>query len=234
MSGARATVAELIGTAALLAAVVGSGVMAERLSSSNLGVALLANALVTGFALYVLISVLAPISRAHFNPIVTLAAVINREFPLRLALPYVLAQLAGAVGGVWLAHAMFDLPVVQSGAHIRTGHGQWISEAVATAGLLVTIGGFTRHARDQVAVAVGAYIAAAYWFTASTSFANPAVTMARALTDTFAGIRPIDVPPFILSQLIGMAAGLALVRVLFGRTLVEPVSIQTHQRPHSK
>jgi glycerol uptake facilitator-like aquaporin len=223
----RAVAAELIGTAALLAAVVGSGIMGQRLSPSNLGVALLANALATGFVLYVLVTALAPVSRAHFNPVVTLAAVINREFAPGLALVYVAAQCIGAVAGVWLAHAMFDLPLLQASSHSRTGIGQWVSEAVATAGLLLTIGGFTQHASKQVAAAVAVYIAAAYWFTASTSFANPAVTMARSLTDTFAGIRPVDVAPFILSQLIGMATGLALVRMLFGRTLVEPISIES-------
>lgn len=222
-SGARALAAEFFGTAALLAAVVGSGIMAERMSPTNAGVALLANALATGFALYVLITMLGPVSRAHFNPVVTLAAVLNREFPAALALGYVVAQWCGAIAGVWLAHLMFDLDVLQTSAHQRTGVGQWISEIVATTGLLVTIGGFTRYASTQVAAAVGAYIAAAYWFTASTSFANPAVTTARALTDTFAGIRPADAPGFIAAQLVGMVVGLVLVRLLFGRTLVEPV-----------
>lgn len=220
----RATLAELVGTAVLLAIVVGSGVMAERLSSANAGVALLANALATGFGLYVLITIFGPVSRAHFNPVVTVAAVLNREFALAPAFLYVIAQVVGAVGGVWLAHAMFDLPVFQASTHSRSSVGQWLSEAIATAGLLVTIGGFTRYAGQQVAAAVGAYIAAAYWFTASTSFANPAVTIARALTNTFAGIRPADAPAFIASQCVGMLAGLALVRALFGRTLVEPVS----------
>jgi glycerol uptake facilitator-like aquaporin len=223
-SSARALAAEFFGTAALLAVVVGSGIMAERMSPTNAGVALLANALATGFALYVLITALGPVSRAHFNPVVTFAAVLNREFPAALALGYVAAQWCGAIAGVWLAHLMFDLAILQTSVHQRTGIGQWISEIVATAGLLVTIGGFTRYASMQVAAAVGAYIAAAYWFTASTSFANPAVTTARALTDTFAGIRPADAPGFIAAQLVGMAVGLVLVRVLFGKTLVEPVA----------
>ena len=212
----RALAAEFIGTAALLAVVIGSGIMAERLSPANAGVTLLANALATGLGLYVLITILAPVSRAHFNPIVTLAAVLNREIPLRLALGYAIVQVCGAIAGVWISHAMFDLPILQSGTHVRTGIGQWISEAVATAGLLLTVAGASRYATAQVAAAVGAYIAAAYWFTASTSFANPAVTMARALSDTFAGIRPID------AQLVGMAAGLAMIRVLFGKGTVEP------------
>lgn len=223
-SGAHALAAEFFGTAALLAVVVGSGIMAERMSPTNAGVALLANALATAFALYVLITMLGPVSRAHFNPVVTLAAVLNREFPAALAFAYVVAQWCGAIAGVWLAHLMFDLDILQTSTHQRTGVGQWISEIVATAGLLVTIGGFTRYASAQVAAAVGAYIAAAYWFTASTSFANPAVTTARALTDTFAGIRPADAPGFIAAQLVGMVLGLVLVRILFGRTLVEPVN----------
>jgi glycerol uptake facilitator-like aquaporin len=222
----RALAAEFVGTAALLAIVVGSGIMAERLSPANPGVALLANSLATGFGLYVLITVFAPISKAHLNPVVTLAAVLNREFSPNRALPYVLVQWTGAVAGVWLAHLMFDLPVLQASRHVREGVGQWVSEVIATAGLLVTIGGFTRHAAHQVAAAVGAYIAAAYWFTASTAFANPAVTTARALTDTFAGIRPADALAFIASQLLGTIVGLVLVRLLFGKTLVEPVSKQ--------
>lgn len=221
---ARALAAEFFGTGALLAIVVGSGIMAERLSPTNNGIALLANALATGFGLYVLVTCLAPVSRAHFNPVVTLAAVLNREFPARHAVGYMAAQWLGAVTGVWLAHVMFDLPVLQSSEHVRRGLGQWVSEMVATAGLLVTIGGFSRHARPQVAAAVGVYIAAAYWFTASTSFANPAVTTARALTNTFAGIRPNDAPGFIAAQVVGMLIGLGAVRILFGRSLVEPVA----------
>lgn len=221
-AGVRALAAELFGTAALLAVVVGSGIMAERLSPGNPGVALLANALATGLGLYLLISILAPVSGAHFNPVVTLAAVLNREFDATVALGYAIVQWTGAIAGVWLAHVMFDLPVLQAGAQERTGVGQWVSEGVATAGLLVTIGGFTRFAGAQVATAVGVYITCAYWFTASTSFANPAVTTARALTDTFAGIRPADVPAFIASQLAGMVVGLALVGMLFGNRSAEP------------
>lgn len=223
-SSARALAAEFLGTAALLAVVVGSGIMAERLSPQNAGVALLANALATGLGLYLLISMLGPVSSAHLNPVVTLAAVVNRELPVRLALGYAAVQWLGAISGVWLAHLMFDLPILQAGARPRTGVGQWVSEGVATAGLIVTIGGFSRFAVAQVAAAVGAYIACAYWFTASTSFANPAVTTARALTDTFAGIRPADAPAFIASQVVGMAIGLALVRMLFGKTSVVPDS----------
>ena len=223
-SSARALAAEFFGTAALLAVVVGSGIMAERLSPANAGVALLANALATGLGLYLLITILGPVSRAHFNPVVTLAALLNGECAAMMALAYVGVQWLGAIAGVGLAHVMFDLPLLQASAHVRTGIGQWVSEVVATAGLLVTIGGFTRFAPAQTATAIGVYIAAAYWFTASTSFANPAVTTARALTDTFAGIRPEDVPPFIASQLVGMAIGLVLVRMLFGKTSIEPVT----------
>ena len=210
-----AAAAEFAGTAALLVAVVGSGIMAERLSGGNAGVALLANALATGLALYVLITVLAPVSGAHFNPVVTLSAVASNELPARSAAAYLVLQWSGAVVGVWLAHAMFGVPILQAGSQVRTGWSQWLSEVVATVGLLLTIAGTARHAPRQVAAAVGAYIASAYWFTASTSFANPAVTTARALTDTFAGIRPIDAPGFIGSQLVGLIVGLGLGRLLY-------------------
>lgn len=210
----RAAVAEFTGTAALLSVVVGSGIMAERLAGGNAAVALLANALATGFALYVLITVLAPVSDAHFNPVITLAAVVNGELRPRTAVVYLAMQWSGAVVGVWLAHAMFDVAIFQVGVKIRTGFGQWLSEVVATMGLVLTIALCARHAVSQIAVAVGAYIAAAYWFTASTSFANPAVTTARALTDTFAGIRPLDAPAFMASQVVGMLLGLLLARML--------------------
>ena len=160
----RALLAEFVGTASLLAVVIGSGIMGERLSSANPAVALLANSVATGLALYVLITIFGPISRAHFNPIVTFAAVVNREFTLRLAFEYCFVQLCGAIAGVWLAHVMFALPILQTSEHVRTGIGQWVSEAIATAGLLLTIGGCTRFARAQTAAAAGAYIAAAYWF----------------------------------------------------------------------
>ena len=212
----RAAVAEFIGTAALLLVVVGSGIMAERLAGGNDAIALLANAIATGFGLYVLITVLAPVSDAHFNPVVTIAAAINRELTFRSAVIYLAVQWSGAIVGVWLAHAMFDVTIFQVGVKVRTGAGQWLSEVVATMGLLMTIAGCARYARRQVAAAVGAYIAAAYWFTASTSFANPAVTTARALTDTFAGIRPTDTPGFIAAQLVGMVGALLAARFLFG------------------
>jgi glycerol uptake facilitator-like aquaporin len=170
---------------------------------------------VTGFALYILITAFAPLSGAHFNPVVTLSECIARRVPPSRAALYALAQWSGAIAGVWLAHLMFDLPILQSSQHARTGLGQFVSEMVATAGLLVTIAGFSRHAPAQLPAAVGAYIAAAYWFTASTSFANPAVTTARALTDTFAGISPAHVAPFILAQAAGLALGIPLIRTLF-------------------
>lgn len=212
MTGRQAA-AEFLGTAALLAVVVGSGVMGERLSPANAAVALLANALATGFGLYVLITILGPVSGAHFNPAVTLAAWQGGELPAARALGYVALQLAGAVVGVLLAHAMFDLPLLQAGDRARSGAGQWLSEVVATLGLLATIRGFGRHAPAQVAAGVAAYIAAAYWFTASTSFANPAVTVARSLTTTFAGIAPADAPGFIAAQLAAVAVFVAACRL---------------------
>ena len=221
-SATRALLAEFIGTAALLAVVIGSGIMGQRLSSNGTAIALLANSLATGFGLYVLITIFGPLSGSHFNPVVTFSAFLNKELPVHLAVAYIAIQWTAAIAGVWLAHVMFDLPILQASTRARDGFGQWISEVVATAGLLLTIGGFRRHAPAQTAAAVGAYIAAAYWFTASTSFANPAVTTARALSDTFAGIRPSDAPAFIVAQLAGMAIGLVAVRLLFGQTAIEP------------
>lgn len=189
--------------------------MAERLSVGNDAVALLANAIATGLGLYVLITMFAPVSGAHFNPIVTLASVLRRESNTRTALVYVAVQFAGAILGTWLAHAMFDLSILQYGTKARAGFGQFLSEVVATLGLLLTIAGCARHARRQLAFAVGAFIASAYWFTASTSFANPAVTVARALTDTFAGIRPEDVGAFVAAQLVGMGIALIASQLLF-------------------
>ena len=215
MRAARPAVAEFLGTAVLLAVVVGSGIMAERLSPSNAGVALLANALATGFALYILITVLSPVSGAHFNPIVTVASWLNGGMRRRDAIVHMAAQWSGAVAGVWLAHLMFELPLLQESRHARAGLGQWLSEVVATSGLLVTIAGFLRHAPSQTPAAVGAYIAAAYWFTASTSFANPAVTTARAFTDTFAGIAPANVPLFLSAQVVALVLARALNRYFF-------------------
>ncbi len=207
---ARRLAAETLGSALLLMVVVGSGVMGQRLSAGNDAVALLANSLATGTALVVLIWIFGPVSGAHFNPVVTLIAALRREMPSRTALTYVPAQIAGAVFGVWAAHLMFGLPVLQVSTHIRTGGGQLFAEAVATFGLLATILGTARLRPEATPVAVGLYITAAYWFTASTAFANPAVTLARSLTDTFAGIAPGGVIAFILAQTVGALAALAV------------------------
>ena len=206
--------AELIGTAALLATVVGSGIMAEQLAGGNVAVALLANTLATAFMLYVLISTLGPVSGAHFNPVVSVMAFKDGALSAGLLAGFIAMQVAGGVLGVWLAHAMFELPVLQLGVKPRTGLGQWIAEATATAGLILTIRLFVRFKPAQVAAGVACYIGAAYWFTASTSFANPAVTIARSLTPTFAGIAPADAPGFILAQCAGALVGYALASAL--------------------
>jgi glycerol uptake facilitator-like aquaporin len=196
-------VAEFLGTLLLLATVVGSGVMGMDLSDGNRGVALLANAGATAGMLYVLIVLLGPVSGAHMNPAVSLVARLRGELDSRALAGYVLAQVAGAVAGVVLAHLMFGLDIVQWGDHARTGPSQWLSEAVATFGLVLTIVLGVRHRPQSIPALVAAYIFAAYWFTASTSFANPAVTLARSITRTFAGIRPDDVPGFVIAQVIG-------------------------------
>jgi glycerol uptake facilitator-like aquaporin len=203
MSLRRALAAEFGGTAALLAVVVGSGIMGERLAQGNAAIALLANSIATGAGLYVLIALLGPISGAHFNPVVTAVMWWRGERTGIASMGYVAAQVSGAVAGVWLAHLMFDMPLFQTGLKPRSGIGQCVSEAVATAGLLATILLALRHRPHAIPALVGSYITAAYWFTASTSFANPAVTIARSLTDTFAGIRPADVAGFIAAQGIG-------------------------------
>jgi len=207
----RRLAAEALGTAWLLAVVVGSGIMAERLSSGNVGLALLANAVATGAALPVIILVAAPVSGAPFNPAVSLVMLLRREIAARDAGLYVLAQVAGGIAGVALAHAMFDHPaLLEAGVKVRTGGAQWLAEGVATAGLLLTILGVRRSMPAAVPFAVGLYVTAAYWFTASTSFANPAVTLARGFTTSFAGIAPGDVPGFVAAQVAGalLAAGL--------------------------
>ena len=206
----RRLVAEAVGTALLLTAVVGSGIMGERLAGGNVAIALLANTLATGAALVALILTFAPISGAHFNPAVTLAHASQAGLPWREVPSYLLAQVIGAFGGVAVAHAMFGEPIFTASTHARSGASQSFSEFVATFGLLTVIWGCSRLRSNMVVFAVGAYITAAYWFTASTSFANPAVTLARAATDTFAGIRPADVPAFLIAQLIGAAAATAL------------------------
>lgn len=212
---ARKLLAEFIGTALLLAAVVGSGIMGVALSNGNAGIALLANAAATSGALYVLIVVLGPISGAHFNPVVTAAMWLRGELTNRETMAYAVVQIIAAILGVMLAHAMFALPLIQPGTHMRTGAAQWLSEGVATFGLLLTILLGVRHRPTAVPALVACYIFAAYWFTASTSFANPAVTIARSLTQTFAGIRPIDSIGFIGAQTAGtLLACLAANRLL--------------------
>ena len=210
----RRLASELVGTAMLLAAVVGSGIMADRLAGGNQAIALLANTIATGAALVALILTFGPISGAHFNPAVTLADASQRGVSWRDAGAYIAVQVIGAVLGVWAAHVMFAEPVLMLSTTTRSGPPQIFSEFVATFGLLAVIWGCSRRQPAMVPFAVGAYITAAYWFTASTSFANPAVTMARALTDTFAGIRPADVPGFVVGQLAGAAAATLLFKWL--------------------
>lgn len=206
---AQRLAAEFVGSSMLLATVVGSGIMAEALAGGNIAVALLGNTIPTGAMLVVLITMLGPISGAHFNPAVTLVFRVKGEISNADTLAYITVQLAGALCGVLLAHLMFDLPILQASAKVRTGNGQWVSEAVATFGLVFTILATRRFRPETIPMAVGLYITAAYWFTASTSFANPAVTVARAFSNSFAGIRPADVPGFVLAQIAG--AGLALL-----------------------
>jgi len=195
--------AEALGCFFLFATVLGSGIMAERLSGGNVAIALLGNTLATAAILFVLITILGPISGAHMNPLVSLIAVTRRELSGRDASLYLLAQLGGGCLGVWITHLMFGMPILQFSNKVRTGIGQWSGEAVATFGLILTILGTVRHRRSAVPASVALYIAAAYWFTSSTSFANPAITIARALSDSFAGIAPADVPGFIAAQLCG-------------------------------
>ena len=211
---ARLFAAEAIGTALLVATVIGSGIMAERLAGGSVGLALLGNTLSTGCMLVVLILVFGPISGAHFNPAVTLVFVALRELRVSRLVPYVAAQVLGAVAGTVLAHAMFAEPLLQTSTHLRTGGAQWLSEVVATFGLVGTILAVARSRPSAVAYAVGLYIAGAYWFTASTSFANPAVTLARSLSDSFAGIAPASVAGFVLAELSGGALALLLFRWL--------------------
>jgi glycerol uptake facilitator-like aquaporin len=214
-SMSRRLVAEFVGTAILLATVIGSGVMAFKLAGGNGAIALLCNTIPTGAILTVLILIFGPVSGAHFNPAVTGAFAIRGDLPWRDAPLYVLAQLGGGIAGVWAAHIMFELPVWQFATTIRTGIGQWFAEAVATFGLLLTIFGCLARTPAATPFAVGLYITAAYWFTASTSFANPAVTIARAFSDTFAGIAPAGVPGFVLAQIAGALIAAALATWLW-------------------
>lgn len=214
-------VAETLGTALLLAVVVGSGIMGERLAGGNLAIALLGNTIATGAALYALITTFGPISGAHFNPLVTIIELVEGKLCARLAAAYVLCQFVGAIAGVVAAHAMFELPFFSTSwlpsQHIRTGPAQWWSEVVATFGLITVIFYCVKNKSNSIPAVVGLYITAAYWFTASTSFANPAVTVARSLTDTFAGIRLIDAPGFIGAQCVGTMLAYWLYRWMFQR-----------------
>jgi len=210
----RQLLSEALGTAFLLIGVVGSGIMGASLAQGNDAIALLANAIATGCILYVIIMTLGPISGAHFNPVVTLAFAIRREITPRLAAAYIVVQIAGGIIGVWLTHAMFDLPIVQAATTARTGTAQWTSEIIATFGLLFVIFAGLKHRADAVPTLVALYITGAYWFTASTSFANPAVTIARSLTDTFAGILPGHAPMFVVMQFIGLGVASVILPLL--------------------
>jgi glycerol uptake facilitator-like aquaporin len=211
----RPLLGEAVGSFLLFVTVVGSGIMAERLAGGNVAIALLGNTLATGAMLFVLITMLGPVSGAHFNPVVTLIMRLRGELPTVAALAYVAAQCAGGILGVWAAHAMFDLPVFELSSKPRTGVGQWLGEGIATFGLVLTILGTVRHRHVWVPPSVAFYIVAAYWFTSSTSFANPAITLARSLTDTFAGIAPADVPGFVLAQVAGGLVAHVLAGWLF-------------------
>jgi glycerol uptake facilitator-like aquaporin len=212
LSLVRRATAEFVGTCLLLAAVVGSGIMAERLADGNLAIALLANTLATGAALVALILTFISISGAHFNPAVTFSSAWHGDLPWRVVPAYLVAQIVGAFAGVALAHLMFGLSVFSASQHVRSGCGQMLGEFVATFGLLATIWGTLRYRPQAIAYAVAAVIMAGYWFTSSTSFANPAVTLARSMSDTFVGIRPIDAPGFILAQLLGAVVATLLFK----------------------
>lgn len=207
----RRYLSELVGTAALLCAVIGSGIMAEQLADGNTAVALLANTFATVFALYVLIETLGPISGAHFNPVVSMVMVLRKDLAKQHFVAYVVAQLIGALLGAWVAHAMFDLEIFQLSTKIRTGPAQWFAESVATGGLLFVI---LRSPEGKASSIVACYIGAAYWFTASTSFANPAAAFGRMFSNTFAGISPVDVPAFVSAQIVGGFLGLLLHSLL--------------------
>jgi glycerol uptake facilitator-like aquaporin len=218
----RRLIAELIGSLLLAATVVGSGITAERLAGGNLAVALLANTAATVAVLGTLIALLGPVSGAHFNPVVSLIETLRGKLTRADAVGYVIAQIVGCCAGALLAHAMFELPLWQASAHIRTGPAQWLAEAVATFGLLLVVLGHRRP--EDAPWMIAAWIGAAYWFTASTSFANPAITIARSLSDTFSGIRPVDVPQFIVAQLVGAVLALGVAGVLFRNSRAPPVT----------
>ena len=218
LSVRRRLAAEAIGSFFLFAAVIGSGVMAEALAGGNVAVALLGNTLATGAMLFVLIVMLGPVSGAQFNPAVSLVMALRGELGWGEAAAFVLAQLCGGLLGALAAHLMFGLPILQVSLHTRSGIGQWSGEAIATFGLILTIVGTIEHRPSWVAPSVALYIVSAYWFTSSTSFANPAITIVRSLTDSFAGIAPRDVPMFVAAQLVGALAGMAAGAALFGRS----------------
>jgi glycerol uptake facilitator-like aquaporin len=213
----RAVCAEAVGSFFLFATVIGSGIMAANLSQGNLAIALLGNTMATAAMLFLLIAMLGPVSGAHFNPAVSLVAAWRGELSVRLLFAYIGAQLLFGIMGVWAAHLMFEMPVLQISTTTRTGLGQWLAEAIATFGLILTILGTVRHRAEWVPASVALYITAAYWFTSSTSFANPAITIARSLTDSFSGIAPFDVPMFLLAQLVGAACAAAAARFLFDK-----------------
>lgn len=214
----RRLAAEALGSFFLFGTVIGSGIMAEALSGGNVAIALLGNTLATGAILFVLITMLGAVSGAHFNPAVSLVMAFRRELRRGDVAPYILAQLAGGLLGAWAAHLMFDLPVLQYSVKARNGIGQWTGELVATFGLILTIIGTARHRPTAVPASVALYITAAYWFTSSTSFANPAITIVRSLSDSFAGIAPHDVPPFVVAELAGALAGAVAGKLLFTRS----------------
>lgn len=217
MTVQRAVVAEAIGSFFLFATVVGSGIMAEGLAGGNVAIALLGNTMATGAMLFVLIAMLGPVSGAHFNPAVSVVLAIRGEISSRTCLVYVCAQLVFGIAGVWAAHLMFDLPIIQLSTKIRAGTGQWAGEAIATFGLIFTILGTARHRPEWIPASVALYITSAYWFTSSTSFANPAITVARSLSESFAGIAPANIAGFILAQLSG-----ALLAMVVGQFLFSP------------
>ena len=211
----RRLLSEALGSAMLFVTVIGSGIMAEKLAGGNVAVALLGNTMATAAMLFVLITMLGPVSGAHFNPAVSLVMAVRRELAWRDVLPYILVQIGFGVLGAWAAHLMFDLPILQTSVKARTGIGQWTGEAIATFGLILTIIGTARHRPQWIPASVALYIAAAYWFTSSTSFANPAITIARSLTNSFSGIAPADAPMFIVAQLVGALLAALVSRWLF-------------------
>jgi glycerol uptake facilitator-like aquaporin len=218
----RRLLAEALGSFFLFATVIGSGIMAEKLADGNVAVALLGNTIATGAMLFVLITMLGPISGAHFNPAVTLVVASRRGIAWLDVLPFIVAQIGFGILGAWAAHLMFDLPILQASLKARTGIGQWMGEAIATFGLILTIIGTERHRPQWIPASVALYITAAYWFTSSTSFANPAITIARSMTNSFSGIAPADAPMFIVAQLLGALVAASVGNHLFAQPVAEP------------